>query len=136
MAKVKYALSIKQPWATLLVHGLKAIEVRRWATDRRGRILIHAAQIPDDRPEAWKLVPKALRETAQLGGGIIGTAELIDCLAYKTLEAFVKDRERHLNDPSWFDKPVLYGFVFGNAAPVAFYRYSGWMRFFPVHKVK
>ena len=30
-----YALSLKQPWAALLVHGLKSIEVRRWAAARR-----------------------------------------------------------------------------------------------------
>src|SRR5262245_61764820 len=32
-----FALSVKQPWASLLVHGLKTIEVRRWPTARRGR---------------------------------------------------------------------------------------------------
>src|SRR5207245_2747235 len=34
MPEVRYALSLKQPWATLLVHGLKSIEVRRWSTPR------------------------------------------------------------------------------------------------------
>ena len=37
MAEIDYALSVKQPWATLLVHGLKTIEVRAWPTARRGR---------------------------------------------------------------------------------------------------
>ena len=44
MADVCYALSLKQPWATLLAHGLKSIEIRRWATRLRGRILIHASK--------------------------------------------------------------------------------------------
>ena len=57
----QYALSLKQPWAALLVHGGKTIEVRRWATSRRGRILIHAARVPDPRPEAWTQVPPELR---------------------------------------------------------------------------
>src|SRR6516164_1264126 len=52
-----HALSLKQPWATLLVHGRKTIEVRRWATRRRGLLLIHAARLPDPRREAWKHVP-------------------------------------------------------------------------------
>ena len=56
-----YALSIKQPWAALLVAGIKTVEIRRWPTNRRGRILIHAARIPDPRPEAWALVPDELR---------------------------------------------------------------------------
>src|SRR5438105_4444384 len=61
-----YALSIKQPWAALLVHGRKTIEVRRWPTARRGRILIHAARLPDPRPEAWQQVPKELLQAARL----------------------------------------------------------------------
>ena len=68
----QYALSLKQPWAALLVHGLKTIEVRRWPTARRGCVLIHAARVPDKRPEAWAHVPAEWLETAQLLGGIIG----------------------------------------------------------------
>jgi hypothetical protein len=65
-----HALSLKQPWATLLVHGLKSIEVRRWSTPRRGRVLIHAARIPDNRPEAWRHVPRELREQAEVVQGM------------------------------------------------------------------
>ncbi|RZK62259.1 MAG: ASCH domain-containing protein, partial [Pedobacter sp.] len=32
------ALSIKQPWATLISTGIKDIENRTWATKHRGRI--------------------------------------------------------------------------------------------------
>jgi hypothetical protein len=128
----EYALSLKQPWAALLVYGLKTIEVRRWPTARRGRVLIHAAALPDERPEAWALVPAELREAAQLLGGLVGAAELTACLTYRTDEEFGADRERHLNDPSWFQGPVLYGFVFAGAAVLPFRRCPGWMRFFPV----
>ena len=30
------ALTIKQPWASLIVHGIKDIENRTWRTDYRG----------------------------------------------------------------------------------------------------
>ena len=72
MTRAHLALSLKQPWATLLAHGRKTIEIRRWPTNRRGRILIHAARIPDPRPEAWALVSKDLWTYAQLVGGFIG----------------------------------------------------------------
>src|SRR6516225_7625875 len=111
MAKL-YALSIKQPWASLVVHGLKTVEVRRWPTARRGRILIHAARVPDDRPEGWARVSAELGPLAKQLGGIIGAAELADCVSYPTLEAFVGDREHHLNEPAWYEPPVLYGFRF------------------------
>lgn len=38
------ALSVKQPWADLIVSGLKDIENRTWKTNFRGRIYIHASQ--------------------------------------------------------------------------------------------
>jgi len=128
-----YALSLKQPWATLLVYARKTIEVRRWPTARRGRILIHAARVPDVREEAWRLLPAELREAAQLLGGFVGTGELTGCIAYRNREAFAADRSRHLNDPSWFQGPVLYGFSFAKPTVVPFRPYPGWMRFFPVH---
>ena len=104
-----YALSLKQPWAALLAHGLKTVEVRRWPTAHRGRVLIHAAQVPDERPEAWSHVPPELLEAAQLLGGIVGAGELTDCLAYRGVDEFRRDQARHLNDPSWFRPPRLYG---------------------------
>lgn len=36
------ALTIKQPWASLLVHGIKTVENRSWTTAYRGPIAIHA----------------------------------------------------------------------------------------------
>ena len=127
-----YALSLKQPWATLLVYGRKTIEVRGWPTARRGPVLIHAARVPDLRKEAWDLLPAELKEAAQLVGGIVGAGELTGCIPYRSLEAFTADRNRHLNDPSWFHGPVLYGFSFAHLRTLPFQAYSGWMRFFPV----
>lgn len=37
------ALSIKQPWASLIAQGIKDIENRTWKTSYRGRIYIHAS---------------------------------------------------------------------------------------------
>jgi hypothetical protein len=129
----RYALSLKQPWAALLAHGLKSIEVRNWSTPRRGPILIHAARMPDPRPEAWAYVTtRELHEAAEQIGGIIGAAELTGCLTYRTPEEFAADRERHLNEPLWFKPPVLYGFTFAAMKPLPFRRLPGWMRFFPV----
>jgi hypothetical protein len=127
-----YALSLKQPWATLLVHGLKTIEVRTWPTARRGAVLIHAARVSDDRPEAWARIPRELHAAARLVGGIIGVGELTDCLVYRNVEAFAADGSRHLNDESWFQGPVLYGFSFTKLSVRPFRPFPGWVRFFPV----
>jgi hypothetical protein len=130
-----YALSIKQPWAALLVAGLKTIEVRSWPTRIRGRVFIHAARIPDERQEAWRWVAADLRPLTEPGGGIIGEAELIDCVRYTTAGAFIADCNRHCNEPDWFQDRGLYGFIFRNAAPLPFRRCPGNVRFFRVEDV-
>lgn len=128
----QYALSLKQPWAALLVAGRKTIEVRRWPTARRGRLLIHAARIPDERPEAWSLVSPELRDLARLGGGFIGAGTLTACKGYRDVEAFAADQGGHLNDPSWFEEAGLFGFVFADLCIQPFRRYPGWVRIFKV----
>lgn len=37
------ALTIKQPWASLIVEGIKDIENRTWKTNYRGRIYVHSS---------------------------------------------------------------------------------------------
>lgn len=131
-----YALSLKQPWAALLASGKKTIEIRSWPTRVRGRILIHAARIPDDRPEAWQWVTDDIRPLAKLGGGIIGEAELQACQSYRTLDSFTTDAQKHLNLADWFQSKGLYGFVFHNAVLVPFRPCAGNVRFFTVEDVR
>ena len=38
------AISLLQPWASLVVMGAKTIETRGWGTKYRGPILIHASK--------------------------------------------------------------------------------------------
>lgn len=40
------AITVKQPWASLIVAGIKDIENRTWATKYRGPLLIHASAKP------------------------------------------------------------------------------------------
>ena len=37
-------LTIKQPWATLIMQGYKRFEFRSWQTKYRGDLLIHAGK--------------------------------------------------------------------------------------------
>ena len=129
----RYALSVKQPWAALLAHGVKCVEVRTWPASRRGRILIHASKIPDARPEAWKWVTTPeLRLAAGLRGGVVGVGELTGCIAYPTAAAFEADAGRHLNAPDWYVEEGLFGLTFRELRPVAFYAVPGNTFFFRV----
>ncbi len=127
------ALSIKQPWATLVVHGLKSIEIRRWTSKRRGRVLIHAGKRPDVRPQGWAYLPASLRDRANLLGGIVGSAEIEDCCTYADVERFRAHGPQHFNDAQWFEPPCLFGFVLKNAHVLPFRECDGWVRFFEVN---
>ncbi len=126
------ALSIRQPWAGLIVAGRKRIEVRTWPTHLRGPLLIHASKTPDQRPEALRHVTPDLAALCALAGGVIGRVELIECREYRTRAAFAAEADRHLNAPGWFVPPALYGLVLAHPVPLPFHHCSGQTRFFTV----
>jgi hypothetical protein len=127
-----YALSLKQPWAALVAHGLKSIEVRSWPVKYRGPLLIHAAKINDERPEGWQYLTDEAQETAKLQGGVIAWTELVDCRFYGSLATFSRDQEKHRNAVNWYQATGLYGFVFGPVTQIPFHRWKGNVRLFRV----
>lgn len=114
------ALSIRQPWAWLIVNGFKDVENRNWPTKLRGDILIHAGKTID--PEGYAFVERAFPEIqlpklSELEtGGIVGRARLVDCV------------ER--SDSPWFFGN--YGFVLEGAGPLPFRPCRGLLYFFEV----
>jgi hypothetical protein len=40
------AISIKQPWASLIAAGIKTLEIRQWSTEHRGPLLIVSSRRP------------------------------------------------------------------------------------------
>lgn len=55
------ALTLYQPWATLVARGLKRFETRSWNTSYRGPLAVHAAT---RRPSTLKVPPDFVREAA------------------------------------------------------------------------
>jgi hypothetical protein len=74
------ALSIQQPWAELILQGLKTIEVRTFPARRRGRIYLYAGKQFSSRPCArTALQAYNLKTDALPCGVIVGTVEILDC---------------------------------------------------------
>jgi len=82
------ALSLTQPWATLIIIGAKSVETRSWMTQYSGPIAIHASKkFPDEDKDLCMEPPfrQALRAGGILGpadlptGAILGTAVLRGC---------------------------------------------------------
>ena len=80
-------LTIKQPWAHLIINGIKRVENRSWKTDYRGLILIHAGQAYDEsyqRDRTFGVDPAQLTY-----GAVIGTADLVDIVTEHSSPFFV-----------------------------------------------
>jgi hypothetical protein len=69
-------LSIRQPWAHLIVHGAKNIENRTWPSKYRGPFLIHASlNVNSEASREHGFDPAELQT-----GGVVGIAEITDCV--------------------------------------------------------
>jgi hypothetical protein len=120
-------LSVRQPWAWLIVNGHKLIENRKWPTRFRGRIWIHASK-GMSRSE-WVAATELVRrfdlplcrsipplESIERGG-IVGQVTLLDCVSS--------------SDSPWFVGP--FGFVLADATPWPFFPLQGALGIFRYH---
>lgn len=121
------ALSIRQPWAYMILHCGKDIENRTWSTNVRGRVLIHAPKgmTQFEFDDAWHFangtsgpLPPIVTANALCPdrGGIVGSVEIVDCV-------------RRSRSP-WFGGPC--GFVLRNPVPLPFHPCRGALGFFDV----
>ncbi|MFV0141025.1 ASCH domain-containing protein [Empedobacter falsenii] len=116
---MKKALSIKQPWASLIAHGIKDIENRTWKTSYRGKILIHASG--QYAKGGFSLLNPEMRRLANLcpkwnpmyltdlpTSAIIGEVEIVDCVInYPSIWA---EKSEHFG----VNVPAKYGSVSNN----------------------
>ncbi len=84
------ALSLKKPWAEIVVSGRKTIELRKWNTTFRGKFLVHASSVPDD-----KNMTRFGFQNLPLGC-VVGEAKLLDIKKYPEDGNFEEDKEKHL----------------------------------------
>lgn len=124
------ALSLRQPYAELIVSGKKIIELRRWNTKHRGIFLVHASQY---HPALSEVEPFGLTLDDLDFGAIIGSVELIDVKNYDDLpdNEWEKDSKYHLAGLDY--KYSTKGFLLKNAKRFKKpFLYKGQLNFFEV----
>lgn len=72
------ALSVRQPWASLIADGCKSIEIRTWKTSYRGPVIIFAGARPWQGEHEHELGPL---------GSVVAIVELYDCKPFDCLDA-------------------------------------------------
>jgi len=118
------ALSLKQPWAELILQGKKKIELRKWNTKFRGEFLIHSSKIPD-----FEAMKKFGFDKLPCGF-IIGKANLVDVKKYETMEDFINDKELHLATEEW----GFYGFILNDIKRIDLVEAKGKLNFWEFEK--
>jgi ASCH domain len=110
------ALSIRQPWAWLIVNGFKPVENRTWESFYRGPLLIHAGQTMTRADHAacrlFIASDERLREVLMdlpdfdslERGGIVGQAVMTGCVRRHTSPWYTGD----------------FGFLLDEAKPLPF----------------
>lgn len=99
-------LSLKQPFAELILQGKKTIELRKWNTKFRGEFLIHCSKIPDKK----SMKKFSFEEGSLPCGFILGKANLVEVKKYKNEKEHKADKNKHLGSEIFGN----YGFVLEN----------------------
>lgn len=95
-------LTMHQPWASLLIHGIKRIEGRSWPAPLTGRLWIHAAsKVPE--PDTINAMENFYREIYAMDGisgikfpehypisRLLGCVEIVGCLKNEELVSWEK----------------------------------------------
>lgn len=121
------ALSIRQPWAWLIINGGKDIENRNWKTPFRGTCLIHASKSGNKAEYEYALdylaklrldrIISAIPSIDQLDrGGIVGSVDIIDCVENSASPWYMGH----------------FGFVLRNPKPLHLIQFKGRLGFFNV----
>ncbi len=106
-------LTIREPWATLIIEGMKEYEFRSWKTNYRGRVLIHAGKGFDK--DCATLFQEY--DFTYGKGEIIGEAELVDCIyidsefdeKLKAMNSLVYGKKNRIGKYAWkFEKVKRY----------------------------
>jgi len=75
--KRRIALSVRQPWAELILRGDKTVEFRGRPTRRRGRVYLYASKLPAEAAAEWEGL--GLRPSDLPAGAIVGSVEIVGC---------------------------------------------------------
>jgi hypothetical protein len=120
------ALTIRQPWAELILRGRKPFELRSWRTNYRGPLAIHAA-IRADSAKSRRL---GLNPEKLTTGSFIGVVILSDVRAYSREDARLLKKRRA--GFGWF--PHTYSWVLKKPRRISPVKAKGQLSLFTVPK--
>ncbi|NWR79539.1 TRIP4 protein, partial [Centropus unirufus] len=105
-----WCLSMHQPWASLLVRGIKRVEGRTWYTSHRGRLWIAATAkrpSPQEISELEATYRMLLRKGVEFpsdypSGCLLGCVDVTDCLSQEQFSEQYPDLSQESDSPFVF----------------------------------
>ncbi|KAM6303047.1 activating signal cointegrator 1 isoform 1-T1 [Podargus strigoides] len=105
-----WCLSMHQPWASLLVRGIKRVEGRTWYTSHRGRLWIAATAkrpSPQEISELEATYRMLLRKDVEFpsdypSGCLLGCVDVTDCLSQEQFNEQYPDLSQESESPFVF----------------------------------
>lgn len=95
------AISLWQPWATLIAIGAKQYETRSWSIGWRGELAIHAArhsnELPIGKMQPFRNVLAAAGFThpSELPlGAVLCVVEVVDCIKVEEIRGQISSQEK------------------------------------------
>lgn len=109
------AITLIQPWATLIILGEKKIETRSWSTNLRGEIVIHAGRKIDksvfEKPYYHEVFQKyGITPDNIITSSIIGKCKILDVKKTEDIVNIITEKERAFGNY----EPERYGWILGD----------------------
>lgn len=112
-------ISLWQPYATLMMLGVKRNETRHWATQHKGWLAIHAAKTQEDAKDCFEdeFIGKVLRQAGFADymmlpyGSVLGAVFMDGCIPTDTVNPVLR---------AYLPKPGDMEWNFGNYQPGRF----------------
>ena len=111
-------ISIKEPFATLIMNGNKKIETRSWKTNYRGELFIHASGKTLAKEFLNADIMNLIKDMNMNFGHIICKGNLVDCV-YMDEEFIEKIKKNKIEYACGLYEVGRYAWIFDNIEPIS-----------------
>ena len=117
-------ISIKEPFATLIMNGSKLIETRSWKTNYRGELYLHASGKSLAKEYLNPYVLELVKDMDMNYGNIICKGNLVDCI-YMDEEFLKKIQSNNKEYNLGLYELGRYAWVFEDVVPIKLIKAKG-----------
>jgi len=123
--KIYRAITVKQPFAELILNGSKPIETRKGKTNIRERILIHSSK----KPDLFACRQLGIDPNSLMNGYLLGFVDVTNSFEFRNKQHFDDLKDLHKSPYEYFKG--IHGWTLKNPSkiqPVPYKGSQGWFK--------